>query len=88
MSKVDVATKRASVRDAESWSIPVPAGVSVGQFAGFDDDGRFSVLLAESDDPVTAVSTIGLTNEDVGVHVAMAFENGGRGRIIIIGRLS
>ena len=72
--------------DDEQLTVPAPAGVSVATFAGFDPDGRFRVRLGAGADTVLALSTVGLTAEDVGTQVAVAYE-GDTGRVIIIGRV-
>jgi hypothetical protein len=68
-------------------------GVTVAVFAGFDDEGRFQVSLPGGQEPVTALSTVGLGMNDVGSSVVIAFDSDndsvrlGARRPIIIGRL-
>jgi hypothetical protein len=83
----DVTTARHSLESDEQLTIPTPAGVSVATFVGFDDEGRFRVELAEGGDPVCALSTVGLASEDAGAQVVVAYERGGPGRLIIVGRV-
>jgi len=62
-----------------------PGGVSIGSFSGFDDDGHFLVRI-ERHEPMRALSTVRLGAEDEGAPVAVAYENGGQGRLVIVGR--
>jgi hypothetical protein len=75
------------IEDDERLAIPAPAGVSLARFVGFDDEGRFRVELPDINEPVRALSTVGLVSEDVGAQVAVAYEQGNAGRLIIIGRV-
>ncbi len=61
--------------------------VSLGQFKGFDDDGRFLISLNESTETFHALSTIGLSNNDIGADIAVAYINDDEGTPIIIGRI-
>ena len=78
---------RPAVLEDEQLAIPAPAGVSVAKFAGFDAEGRFRVELTDGDQPVCALSTVGLTSADAGAEVVVAYEQGNAGRLIIIGRV-
>lgn len=62
-------------------------GVSICVFNGFDDEGHFLVLLKERSEPIKALSTVGLSVDDIGANVVISFENGNVRRPIIIGRL-
>lgn len=62
-----------------------PGGVSIGSFAGFDHDGHFLVRL-DAAEPLRALSTVRLDAEDDGAPVVVAYENGGQGRLVIVGR--
>jgi hypothetical protein len=61
--------------------------VSLAQFKGFDDDGRFLVSLNQSTETQYALSTIGLSNSDIGTEVAIAYIDDDEGTLIIIGRI-
>lgn len=86
MSTIDKRTVRAALGELEQLPFPTPAGVSLASFAGFDPDGRFQVDMSGGE-PVVALSTIGLTEADVGAQLVVAYEDGSAGRLIIIGRL-
>ena len=78
---------RAPLLEDEPLAIPTPAGVSVATFVGFDGEGRFRVEITGGDEPVCALSTVGLTGEDAGSQVVVAYEQGSAARLIIIGRV-
>lgn len=77
--------------EAAANSLPLAriakAGVSVATFAGFDSDGKFLVSVSEGQEPVTALSTVGLAVSDVGAEIAIAFDKGNVRWPIIIGRI-
>jgi hypothetical protein len=87
MRSVNKRTARASLDELEQLPFPTPAGVSVATFAGFDAEGHFQVKLSGADDPMMALSTIGLTATDIGGQVVVAYEGEPGGRLIIIGCL-
>jgi hypothetical protein len=82
-----VITERVVPSDEASQGVPAPSGVSVARFTGFDAAGRFLVVFGDTDPPVCAWSTVGLTAADVGAEVAVGFERDGAGRLVILGRL-
>jgi len=61
--------------------------VSIAQFKGFDDDGRFLISLNKSSETLLALSTVGLSNNDIGTDVAVAYINDDDSTPIIIGRI-
>ena len=61
--------------------------VSLAQFKGFDNDGRFLISLHKSTETLHALSTIGLSNNDIGTDVAVAYINDDESTPIIIGRI-
>jgi hypothetical protein len=83
----DSCVVRPALLDDEQLAIASPGGVSVAKFAGFDAEGRFRVELTDGDEPMCALSTVGLTSEDAGADVVVAYEQGSGGRLIIIGRV-
>jgi hypothetical protein len=87
MTLADKLVEQTTSADIEQLTVPVPAGVSVARFAGFDADGHFRVELSGPDEPMNALSTIKLADADVGEQVVVAYEQSGIGRLIIIGRL-
>ena len=82
-----VITERVMPGDQSAQGVPAPSGVSVARFTGFDGAGRFLVAFGDTDPPVCAWSTIGLTAADAGAEVAMGYEHDGAGRLVILGRL-
>lgn len=62
-------------------------GVSIATFAGFDGDGHFLVILSDELQPVRALSTVGLTENDNGTKIVVAFEKGSARHPIIMGRV-
>lgn len=82
-----VITERVGPSDEAAEGVPAPSGVSVARFAGFDDAGRFLVSFGDTDPPVCAWSTVGLTTADAGADVAVGYERDAAGRVVILGRL-
>lgn len=82
-----VITERVVPSDEAAQGVPAPSGVSVARFAGFDDAGRFLVAFGDTEPPVCAWSTVGLTAADAGAEVAVGYERDGAGRLVILGRL-
>lgn len=64
----------------------VDAGVSIGRFAGFDDQNQFLVVLAEGHAAMPALSTVGLTALDLDAPVVVSLERGDPRRPVILGR--
>ena len=69
------------------WMRLIGAGVAQAQFAGFDANNRFLVVMTVGVEPQAATSTIGLGSADVGAQVVVTWEGGDATRPIIIGRL-
>jgi hypothetical protein len=66
---------------------PSQQTVSTALFAGFDSDGRFLILIDEHDHPREALSTVGLSEADIGRKIVVASILESEHRPIIIGRL-
>lgn len=64
-----------------------PDDVATATFAGFDSDGKFLVFLHDNLQPSEALSTVNLSEGDVGRRIVVAFENGMERKPIIMGRL-
>lgn len=62
-------------------------GVSIVKFQGFDVDGHFLIEPSIGGESIKAISTIGMTEADVGANVVVAFEKADLNRPIIIGRV-
>jgi hypothetical protein len=62
-------------------------GVAMAIFTGFDDEGKFKISLSGGQEPVRALSTVGLSMGDIGSVVVIAFDKDSVQGPIIIGRL-
>ena len=69
------------------WTKLAGEGVSIATFLGFNSDGQFLVSLVDGLESIKALSTIGLTESDVGIQIVVAFERNNVSSPIIIGRL-
>ncbi|GAA4354404.1 hypothetical protein GCM10023165_45600 [Variovorax defluvii] len=78
---------RAMIADVAEWSKVAGEGVSLATFAGFDEQGRFLVVLSGSLPAVPALSTLGLSRAEAGVAVVVAFQKGRVRSPVILGRL-
>ncbi|MGE5152642.1 MAG: DUF6484 domain-containing protein [Bdellovibrio bacteriovorus] len=83
----DRQAERAIHTGVSEWSKLANEGLAVASFAGFNNEGRFLILLDHEQTPVTALSTVRLIEEDVGARVVAAFERGEAHCPIILGRL-
>lgn len=61
--------------------------VSLAKFKGFDDDGKFLISFNKSSETFRALSTIGLSNNDIGADIAVAYMDDDDRSPIIIGRI-
>ena len=87
METIDLQSARTILGGVAEWAKLACEGVMIATFAGFSSEGRFLVAMAGDPEPATALSTVGLGNEDVGARIVVAFENGKAWCPIIIGRL-
>jgi hypothetical protein len=87
MNVFDFQTASGKSHADTSTDVAKKKSVSLAQFKGFDDDGRFLVALNQSTETQYALSTIGLSNRDIGTDVAVAYINDDEGTPIIIGRI-
>lgn len=87
MEAVDIQSARTLLGGVAGWAKLTREGVSIATFAGFNDDGHFLVALSGELAPVTALSTVGFAESEVGAKIVVAFEKGDMHCPIIIGRL-
>lgn len=87
MSDVELQSAKAILNKVSEWSKLTSEGVMIATFAGFNSDGHFLVALSDDLEPVKALSTIGLTDNESGIKIVIAFEKGNVHSPIIIGRL-
>lgn len=87
MGGTDLPDAREILTDIAEWAKLAGEGVSVATFAGFNGEGQFLVALSDGRGPVKALSTVGFAENEVGVKIVIAFENGNVRAPIIIGRL-
>ncbi len=87
MSDVDLQSAKTILSQVSEWSKLTSEGVTIATFAGFNSDGHFLVTLSDGLEPVKAMSTIGLTENESGMKIVIAFEKGNVRSPIIIGRL-
>ncbi len=87
MSKIDVESTPALFTEIAEWATVGREGVSIARFSGFNSEGRFLIVLDDTPQPVAALSTVGLSEDDVGAKIVVAFENGSVRCPIIIGRI-
>lgn len=85
MTDLEAAEDRLSEVTKAAWLKPASKGVVVATFAGFDAEGRFLVLLDDQGRLLSALSTIGLTPDQEGAAVIVAFEDEDRERPVILG---
>lgn len=88
MDRIDLPDAREILTDIAEWAKLAGEGVSVATFAGFNGDGQFLVALSDGLAPVKALSTVGFTDNEVGVKIVIAFEKANVRSPIIIGRLN
>ncbi len=87
MEAIDIQRARTLSGEVADWTKLAEEGVSIATFAGFNAEGQFLVALSDELEPVTALSTIGFAENEVGAKVVVAFEKGHVFCPIIIGRL-
>ncbi|MGJ7614526.1 MULTISPECIES: DUF6484 domain-containing protein [unclassified Variovorax] len=87
MQDTDMQSARDVLAGAAAWSRLSGQGVMLAAFAGFDEQGRFMVTLADAIAPVQALSTVGLAERDTGAAVVVAFEKGEPRHPVIVGRV-
>jgi len=87
MEAIDIQSARTAIGGVAKWAKLTGEGVSIASFAGFNADGQFLVALSDELEPVTALSTIGFAENEVGAKVVVAFEKSHGHGPIIIGRL-
>ena len=84
---LDLQAARAIHSGLAEWAELAGAGVSLATFAGFDAQEKFLVTLGDTSEPRPALSTVRLTEEDIGVRIVVAFEKGDTRHPIIVGLL-
>lgn len=71
----------------EDATIPSSQSGVIGVFAGFDSDGKFLVMPEGATEPSEALSTVGLSENDIGRKLLLFFAKEKDQRPIIMGRL-
>ena len=61
--------------------------VTTGVFAGFNSEGRFLVIQEDAAEPKEALSTVGLSESDIGRKILLVFTNETGPQPVIVGRL-
>ncbi len=87
MGEVELQSANTILRKVSDWAKLAGEGVSIATFAGFNSDGHFLVALSDNLEPIKALSTIGLAENESGAKIVVAFERNNVRSPIIIGRL-
>ena len=87
MRLYDLNTVSTNLSENEHSASHENRGVSLACFNGFDRDGRFLITLEGETKRIHAVSTISLTDSDLGTGVAVAFIGNDTRKPIILGRI-
>lgn len=87
MSENELKTAETFVDRLGEWTKLGGEGVSVAIFAGFNENDQFLISLSDELGPLPALSTLRLTESDVGDRVVVAFERNKARSPVIIGLL-
>lgn len=87
MSETELNSTETFLGKLTDWTKLGGEGVSVATFAGFNDNDQFLVALSDELEPIPALSTLRLTESDIGDQVVVAFERNKVRSPIIIGLL-
>lgn len=87
MSNVELKSHEVFLSKVTEWTKLLDQGVSIATFAGFNRVGQFLVALSDELEPIKALSTIGLTENETGAKIVVAFERNNVRSPIILGRL-
>ena len=87
MSETELNSAETLLTKLTDWTKLGGEGVTVATFAGFNDNDQFLVALTDELEPIAALSTLRLTESDIGNQVVVAFERNKVRSPIIIGLL-
>lgn len=87
MSETELENTESLLAKLTDWAKLGGEGVTVATFAGFNGNDQFLVALTDELEPIAALSTLRLTESDIGNQVVVAFERNKVRSPIIIGLL-
>ena len=87
MSETELKSTETSLGKLIDWTKLGGEGVTVATFSGFNESDQFLVALTDELEPIAALSTLRLTESEIGNQVVVAFERNKVRSPVIIGLL-